>query len=79
MCPAVTRVPHVFKSSNNKLPLGRALQGRMFQNIGSADASTSSPITTLMQQVSLQTQNIKVVDIFLIVLQNFESSQSELR
>jgi hypothetical protein len=40
--------------------------------------STSSSISTLMHSVSLKTQNIKVVDLFLGVSQHLESSQSEL-
>jgi hypothetical protein len=40
--------------------------------------STPSPISTLIHPVSLKTQNIKVVDLFLGVPQNLESSQSEL-
>ena len=36
-----------------------------FQNVSSAGATTSSPISTLMQPVSLKTQNKKVVEIFL--------------
>jgi len=40
--------------------------------------STSSPISTLIHSVSLKTQNIKVVYLFLGVPQHLESSQSEL-
>ena len=36
-----------------------------FQNVSSAGAATSSPISTLMQQVSLKTQNMKVVELSL--------------
>jgi hypothetical protein len=39
--------------------------------------STSSPISTLMKSVSLKTQNMKVVDIFLGVLYHLESLQSD--
>ena len=33
-----------------------------FQNVSNAGAATSSPISTLMQTVSLKTQNTKVVE-----------------
>jgi hypothetical protein len=50
----------------------------MFQNVNSVGAATSIPISTLMHPVSLKTQNMKVVDIFLGVPYHLESSQSEL-
>jgi hypothetical protein len=40
--------------------------------------STSIPISTLIHPVSLKTQNIKFVDLFLGVPQHLESSQSEI-
>lgn len=40
--------------------------------------STSSPIYTFIHSVSLKTPNMKVVDSFLGVPQNLESSQSDL-
>ena len=43
----------------------------------SSGAATSSPISTLMQPVSLKTQNMKVVELYLGVSQHLESSQSE--
>ena len=48
-----------------------------FQNVNSAGAATSSPISTLMHPVSLKTQNMKVVEICLGVPWHIESSQSE--
>ena len=48
-----------------------------FQNTSSAGAATSSPISTLMQPVSLKTQNMKVVELYLGIPYHLESSQSE--
>ena len=49
-----------------------------FQNVSSAGAATSSPISTLIHPVSLKTQNMKVVELCLGVSYHLESSQSEL-
>ena len=43
----------------------RILGKGTFQNVSSAGVATSSPISTLMQPVSLKTQNMKFVEICL--------------
>jgi len=46
--------------------------------VGNTDAITLSLISTSIQLVSLNTQNMKVIDIFIGVLYHFDSSISEL-
>ena len=50
----------------------------MFQNVNSAGVTNSSPISTLMQPISLKYQNMKAVELFLGVPLYLELSQSEL-
>ena len=70
------RAPNL-ESSNNKLHQIILVGKRASQNVNCASAATSSPISTLMYSVSLKTQNMKVIDLFLIVPKHLESSQSE--
>ena len=55
------RAPDLEASENKPHQLHIRIAGKgTFQNISSAGAATSSPISTLMQPVSLKTQNMKV-------------------
>ena len=51
-----------FRASNLRI---RIAGKGTFQNINNAGVATSSPISTLMQTVSLKTQNMKVVELCL--------------
>ena len=60
--------------------LGRISDKGTFQNVSSAGAANSSPISTLMQPVSLKTQNMKVVELclgFHIILNHLNRSLDE--
>ena len=57
--------PDLEASENKPHQICRIAGRGTFQNVSSASVANSSPISTLMQPVSLEIQNMKVVELFL--------------